>query len=101
MRVAGKHLIHRGSPACQSDEDDMVEETHVDDRVEVSETVTRELTKDGDHENLSHSPSTIVVVKQRSVYSSVEALKNDEGHTIPPGLVDTILSDTLSHFGDL
>ena len=101
MRVAGKHLIHRGSPACQSDKGNMVEETHVDDGVEVSETVTRELTKDGDHENLSHSPSTIVVVEQRSVYSSVKTLKDKEGHTIPPGFIDTILSNTLSHLGNL
>ena len=67
MRVAVRHWIHQDWPTCQSVKGNTVEVTHVDDRVEVSETITRELTKDGDHENLSHSPSTIVVVEQRSV----------------------------------
>ena len=75
MRVVERHLIHRGSPTCQSDSNERMEVTHVNDRVEVSETVTGELTKDRDHENLSHSPSTIVVIEQRSVCLSVPSFK--------------------------
>ena len=67
MRVVERHWKHQDWPSCQFDKGNMLEGTHVDDRVEVSKTVTRELTKDGDHENLSHSPSAIVVVEQRSV----------------------------------
>jgi len=40
MRVAVRHWIHQDWPTCQSDKGNMVEGTHVDDRVEVSETIT-------------------------------------------------------------
>jgi hypothetical protein len=106
MRVVERHLIHRDWPTCQSDSNERMEVTHVNDRVEVTESITGELTKDGDHENLSHSPSTIVVVKQRSVCPSVLSLKvkrrNDiQSHqvlSIPscriPSLISAICKET-------
>jgi len=42
-------------------------EVVVDDGVEVTETVTRELTKDGDHEDLGHPPSPGVSEEERAV----------------------------------
>ena len=51
--------------------------------VEVAETVAGELTEDGDHEHLSHTPAAVVGQEERAV--------------IPPDLVDTIGLDTLPH----
>jgi len=58
-----------------------------DDGVEVSETVARELTEDGDHEHLSHSPAAVVGEEERAV--------------VPPHLVDAVELDALPHLVDL
>lgn len=57
------------------------------DRVEVSETVARELTEDGDHEHLSHSPAAVVGEEERAV--------------VPPHLVDAVELDALPHLLNL
>ena len=40
MRVVERHWKHQDWPSCQFDKGNMLEGTHVDDRVEVSETIT-------------------------------------------------------------
>lgn len=70
MPVVERRLIHRGWPGHQywhtlgAAEG---ERAHVYDRVEIAQTITGKLAKDTYHEDLSHSPSTIVIVEQRSV----------------------------------
>ena len=54
--------------------DSIVSKCH--DNLEVVEGLTRELTKDGNHENLSHTPSTVVSREQRPVYEHCQRLNS-------------------------